>query len=239
MVFLPSADQEAEPRRVAQRIPAPARSAGFSQPCRILIVDDNPDTANSLAMLLELKGTEVEVCYDGPSALETLNRTLRDIVILDIGMPGMDGLEVARRIRARPEYRHIRLIALTGLGEAADRRRSLEAGFDRHLVKPISFDTLDSILHDLGGQKPSAADTAPELAPVDSLVSPLLHDLAQPLSAAGCYAAAARALAAGSAGEISRLSDALNGIDKQIERANAIMERLRETVRSPRGPVEE
>jgi PAS domain S-box-containing protein len=236
-VFLPRSDQAGEPLQLVQPIPAPAGSAALSQPCRILIVDDNPDTANSLAMLLELKGTEVEVCYDGPSALETLSRTPRDIVILDIGMPGMDGHEVARRIRARPEYRHIRLIALTGLGEAADRKRSLEAGFDRHLVKPISFDTLDSILHDIGSQEPSAADTTPDLTPMDSLVSPLLHDLAQPLSAAGCYAAAARAMAAGSAGEVSRLSDALNGIDKQIARANAIMERLRETVRSPGGRV--
>lgn len=239
VVLLPLAHHEGDARPTEHPIPAPSVSAGLSKPCRILIVDDNRDAANSLAMLLEIKGAEVEVTYDGASALEALERKPSDIVILDIGMPGMDGHEVARRIRARPEYRQISLIAMTGLGEESDRNRSLKAGFDRHLVKPISFDALDAILYQLMSRDPSLHGAPADLATIESHIAPLIHDLAQPLSSAGCYAVAARALAAGSTNTTPRLFEALSGIDQQIQVAGTIVERLREALRSPdRVPVD-
>ncbi|NCC28188.1 MAG: hybrid sensor histidine kinase/response regulator, partial [Gammaproteobacteria bacterium] len=214
----------------------PAASVTAAETYRILVVDDNRDAAKSLAMLLELKGAEIQVSYDGPSALAALERHPLDAVILDIGMPGMDGLEVARRIRARPEYRRIALIAMTGLGEQADRQRSLDAGFDRHLVKPISFDALDAVLRELRDQDRPRHPLYPDPATIEARAAPLIHDLAQPLSSAGCYALAARALAAGSGADTARLRDALSGIDQQIRLAGTIMERLRETLRSPANP---
>jgi PAS domain S-box-containing protein len=214
-----------------------AALATAAETSRILVVDDNRDAARSLAMLLELKGAEIRVSYDGPSALASLERHPVDAVILDIGMPGMDGLEVARRIRARPEYHRIALIAMTGLGEQADRQRSFDAGFDRHLVKPISFDSLDAVLGDLRNLDRPPHPMHPDPATIEARAAPLLHDLAQPLSSAGCYALAARAFAAGSGDDTARLRDALSGIDQQIRLANTIMERLRETLRSPGNPA--
>jgi PAS domain S-box-containing protein len=238
MVFLPLHAREGAARPAED--PIPAASAAAAATCRILVVDDNRDAATSLAMLLELKGAEIQVSYDGPSALAALEQHLVDAVILDIGMPGMNGLEVARRIRARPEYRRIALIAMTGLGEQADRQRSLDAGFDRHLVKPISFDALDAVLRDLRDlrdrNRPSHP-LHPDPATLEARAAPLIHDLAQPLSSAGCYALAARALAAGSGADTARLRDALSGVDQQIRLAGTIMERLRETLRSPANPA--
>ncbi len=230
-VFLPLRAREGAARPAED--PIPAATAAAAETCRILVVDDNRDAAKSLAMLLELKGAQVQVCYDGPSALAALEQHPADVAILDIGMPGMDGQEVARRIRARPEYRGIALIAMTGLGEEADRHRSLKAGFDRHLVKPISFDSLDAILRDLRDLDPATRPMPPDLATLESRAAPLIHDLAQPLSSAGCYAVAARALAAGSGADTTRLRDALSGIDQQMRLAGTIMERLRETLRGP------
>jgi CheY-like chemotaxis protein len=132
------------------------------------------------------------------------------------------------------------LIAMTGLGEHADRQRSLDAGFDRHLVKPISFDSLDAVLRDLRDLRdrdrpPHPLQPLP--ATIEDRAAPLIHDLAQPLSSAGCYALAARALAAGSGADTARLRDALNGIDQQIKRAGTIVEHLRETLRGPANPA--
>jgi CheY-like chemotaxis protein len=103
---------------------------------RILIVDDNVDAAVVTARVLAgVHGQEVEVAHDGPSALEAAERFLPEVVLLDIGLPGMDGHEVARRLRGRPRFEHTTLVALTGWGQESDRRRSQEAGFDHHLVK--------------------------------------------------------------------------------------------------------
>jgi PAS domain S-box-containing protein len=114
---------------------------------RILVVDDNVDGAVSLARLLELlHGHEVQVAHDGPSALEVADRFRPEVVLLDIGLPGMDGHEVARRLRARPEFGRTPLVALTGWGQESDRRRSREAGFDHHLVKPVDLDALSGLL---------------------------------------------------------------------------------------------
>ena len=113
---------------------------------RILVVDDNIDAADTLAMLLRLLGAEVEIARDGPGALAMHAAFRPEVVLLDIGLPGMDGLEVARRIRAEHGRDQVVLIALTGWGQEEDLRRSREAGMDHHLVKPVSFDTLERLL---------------------------------------------------------------------------------------------
>lgn len=235
MVFLPLLAREGAAPPAEHRVANAAVTAAATS--RILVVDDNRDAAKSLAMLLELKGAEIQVSYDGPSALAALEQHPPDAIILDIGMPGMNGLEVARRIRARPEYRRIALIAMTGLGEQADRQRSLDAGFDRHLVKPISFDSLDAVLRDLRDRDRPAHPQHPDPAKIEARAASLIHDLAQPLSSAGCYALAARALAAASDADTARLRDTLSGVDQQIRLAGTIMERLRETLRSTANPA--
>jgi CheY-like chemotaxis protein len=103
---------------------------------RVLVVDDNRDAADSLGQLLELMGADVCVVYSGESALEALPRHRPAVVFLDIGMPQMDGYEVARRMRRQSEARATRLVALTGWGQEKDRRLSAAAGFDHHLTKP-------------------------------------------------------------------------------------------------------
>jgi signal transduction histidine kinase/DNA-binding response OmpR family regulator len=115
-------------------------------PRRILIVDDHPDVTRSLARLLRLSGHEVRTSLDGPTALEELASFRPEIVLLDIGLPGMDGYEVAQSIRKQPDSGSLVLIALTGYGQDEDRRRSREAGFDHHLVKPVDPDALLSIV---------------------------------------------------------------------------------------------
>jgi PAS domain S-box-containing protein len=115
-----------------------------SAPSRILVVDDNQDAADSLAMMLALDGHEVRQTYAGAHALACLREFRPDVVLLDIGLPGMDGFEVARRIRAQPDGARVRLIALTGYGQESDKSRTRAAGFDEHLVKPVEL----RILHD-------------------------------------------------------------------------------------------
>jgi PAS domain S-box-containing protein len=115
---------------------------------RVLVVDDNLDAAESLGVLLQFLGANVKVVNDGPEALAVLDAFRPELVLLDIGMPGMDGYEVAARIRALPDQRGVTLIALTGWGQSEDRERSHAAGFDRHLVKPIDIDTLEALLQD-------------------------------------------------------------------------------------------
>jgi PAS domain S-box-containing protein len=116
---------------------------------RLLIVDDNQDAAKMLATLLRLKGQEVRVAHDGAAALEMLSGERPDLVFLDLGMPGLDGYEVARRIRSRPDLAGVKLAALTGWGQDEDRRRTSEAGFDCHLTKPLDVRTIDALLAEL------------------------------------------------------------------------------------------
>jgi signal transduction histidine kinase len=120
---------------------------------RILIADDNNDALESLATLLQLSGHEVFTATNGGTALQSVERHLPEVVLLDIGMPLLDGYEVAKRIRAQPWGQRITLVALTGWGQDSDRRRSREAGFDSHLVKPLDLETLTDLLARL----PSAA----------------------------------------------------------------------------------
>jgi PAS domain S-box-containing protein len=113
---------------------------------RVLIVEDNVDAADSLVALLEVMGHRVRVANDGPRALEIARTRPPDLMLVDIGLPGMDGYEVAREVRRDPHLRDVVLIALTGYGREEDRERALEAGFDRHLVKPVEPDTLQTLV---------------------------------------------------------------------------------------------
>jgi signal transduction histidine kinase/ActR/RegA family two-component response regulator len=117
-----------------------------SHPRRILVVDDNHDSAESMAILLGIWGHRVEIAHDGRSAIAAAEHSRPEIVFLDIGLPGMDGYEVARRLRAMWDHSSMTLIALTGLGREEDRREALDAGFDRHITKPVTPETLKSIV---------------------------------------------------------------------------------------------
>lgn len=129
-------------------------AAGTVAPCRILVVDDNRDSADSLEMVLQFLGADVQVAYDGPSALEACRVYRPAVVFLDIGMPGMNGYEVAERLRQTSEGAGAALIALSGWGQKDDLRRSEEAGFDCHLVKPVDLDALQALL---GSLRPARA----------------------------------------------------------------------------------
>jgi len=126
---------------------AEPRHATEAETRRILIVDDNADAADSLAIMLRLKGHEVEVARDGPAALARATARPPDVALLDIGMPVMDGNELARRFRQNPDLKHVRLGAVTGWGQDDDRRRTSEAGFDFHLVKPVDVASLEKELN--------------------------------------------------------------------------------------------
>ena len=125
---------------------------------RVLVVDDNVDAADSMGVLLEMLGAEARVVYSGETALATLDTFQPSAVLLDIGMAEMDGYEVARRIRGRPDYQHVTLVAITGWGQAEDRRRSQDAGFNEHLTKPPD---LERLKHVLLSQGPAGKAVAP------------------------------------------------------------------------------
>lgn len=143
---------------------APARPAPQVS-CRVLVVDDNIDAAESLAMLLELEGASVRQAHNGYEALAIAREFDADVVVLDIGMPGLDGYAVCRELRALPHGEHLRILALTGWAQQEDRRRTREAGFDAHLVKPVDPEQLTRIVTgaDVGANHPAAA-AAPHLA---------------------------------------------------------------------------
>jgi signal transduction histidine kinase/CheY-like chemotaxis protein len=128
--------------------PAPAAIDMTQGDRRVLVVDDNRDAAESLALLLQMLGATTRVESSGENALRALSEFRPTLAIVDIGMPGMDGHEVARRVRARPEFEDLTLVALTGWGQAEDRRLSMMAGFDRHLTKPASLDDLLGLFAD-------------------------------------------------------------------------------------------
>jgi signal transduction histidine kinase/CheY-like chemotaxis protein len=115
------------------------------EPLRILVVEDNRDTAESLRMLLELFGHEVTVAHSGPAGVQAARQSTPDVVLCDIGLPGMDGYGVVGELRRNPSTARTRVIALTGYGSAQDRLRSQEAGFDAHLVKPVQPQVLQDL----------------------------------------------------------------------------------------------
>jgi PAS domain S-box-containing protein len=129
-----------------------AEAPVLAKPMRVLVVDDNEDAASSLGMLLEVLGAEVRLAHDGVQALEAYAASEPAVVLLDIGMPGMDGYEVARRLRGRDPERRTTLIALTGWGQEEDRRRARDAGFDHHLIKPAEIGKLQALLAELSGR---------------------------------------------------------------------------------------
>jgi len=128
-------------------------------PRRILVVDDYPSVAEALMRVLRLGGHNVKIARDGPSALEEVSIDRPDVVLLDIGLPGMDGYEVAQRMRNLPGMEAIILIALTGYGQDEDRRRSTEAGFDYHVTKPVDATALFRLLSSARGRLEPLADT--------------------------------------------------------------------------------
>jgi CheY-like chemotaxis protein len=125
---------------------------------RILVADDNADALESLATLLELGGHEVFSAANGALALEAAERHRPEVALLDIGMPKLDGYQVARGIRAQSWGRRMTLVALTGWGQDSDRRRSAESGFDSHLVKPLDLDKLTELLARLPVSVPASVE---------------------------------------------------------------------------------
>jgi CheY-like chemotaxis protein len=119
-------------------------------PRRILIVDDNRDSADTLAMLLELTGHEVHIAHDGLEAVEEAATFEPHVILLDIGLPRLNGYEAARRIREQQRHKGLTLVALTGWGQEEDRRRSVEAGFDAHMIKPVDIAALTKLLAESG-----------------------------------------------------------------------------------------
>jgi CheY-like chemotaxis protein len=135
VIELPAIDLHAESPALPSPLPVQGESAGK----RILMVDDNEDVAFTLKEALEQLGHEVEVAEDGPSALEAAKRFHPEVALLDIGLPVMDGYELAQRLREMDTSPELRLIALTGYGLDRDRERSSAAGFDAHIVKPVDI----------------------------------------------------------------------------------------------------
>jgi CheY-like chemotaxis protein len=141
IVRLPLLKQPARPAHALKSQP------GRETPRRIVVIDDNVDAAESLAMLLRLKGHEVHVAYDGPAGVSLALKTLPDTVLVDIGLPGIDGYEVAKQLRAHEDGRML-LVALTGYSQTEDRIKSEQAGFDHHLVKPVAQNVLEDLLRE-------------------------------------------------------------------------------------------
>jgi CheY-like chemotaxis protein len=121
---------------------APAAAAAACRPLRVLVVDDNRDAADCERILLEARGHQVAVAHSGTAGLEESRRLRPDVVLCDLGLPGMDGYQVARALRQDPATAAARLIAVTGYGAGADVARAREAGFDLHLTKPVELDRL-------------------------------------------------------------------------------------------------
>ena len=132
-------------------------------PLRVLVVDDNVDAAQTLGMLMRATGHDVRTAHDGPTALEAALDYQPGVVILDIGLPGLNGYEVAKRIRKNPVLKNVVLVALTGYGQESDRETSLQAGFNHHLVKPARFEQLQQILATISVSASGAASAPCQL----------------------------------------------------------------------------
>jgi signal transduction histidine kinase len=151
---------------LAPSAPPPERSTAMPEAtCRVLIVDDNADSADSLAMILELLGHPAKSVTDPHEAVDVACDFKPDVVFLDIGMPGMSGYEVARALRAAQALPSVKLVALTGWGQPEDRRRSAEAGFDYHLVKPAELSQIESICNAAAGRAASVPESVGAIVP--------------------------------------------------------------------------
>jgi PAS domain S-box-containing protein len=142
VVRLPALVEEAD----APAAPAPVAVRPATTPLRVLVVDDNEDCAVTLARLLCLGGHEIRMAHDGLATVEAAEQFRPDVVLLDIGLPKLSGLEACRRIRAQPWGREMLIVAVTGWGQDEDRERSMRAGFDDHVVKPVDHNTLTNLL---------------------------------------------------------------------------------------------
>jgi CheY-like chemotaxis protein len=133
-------------------VPIAGRSARtrFQVAPRILIVDDNPDAAEMLAEVLRVRGYETRIAHDGPEALRVATAFKPEAAFLDIGLPVMDGYELASRLRELPGLSTVRLIAVTGYGQESDRRRTEAAGFEHHMVKPVDLEVLENLVNSIG-----------------------------------------------------------------------------------------
>jgi CheY-like chemotaxis protein len=140
-VRLPLARAQVQPMRAAERHDPPQQAGR-----RVLVVDDNRDAAESLAMIVRLTGHEVACAHDGEEALAKAKEHRPEVVLLDIGLPRLDGYQVARAIRADPTLKGTTLVAITGWGQEEDVRRAMEAGFDAHFTKPIEHAALLEVL---------------------------------------------------------------------------------------------
>jgi PAS domain S-box-containing protein len=141
VVRLPTVPSDApHPLSIAETVQPTTRAL------RVLVVDDNVDTVLSFSMLLKASGHDVRTAHDGPTAVQAAIDYRPDVVLLDIGLPGLTGYEVAKRLRQHPDLKDVLLVALTGYGQDSDRRTSLQAGFNHHLVKPASLEQLKKIL---------------------------------------------------------------------------------------------
>jgi two-component system CheB/CheR fusion protein len=123
---------------------------------RILVVEDMHDSADSMALLLKLWGYQSAIAYDGERAVESATRFCPDVVLLDVGLPGMDGCELARRLRQLPEMAKVLLVAVSGYGREADVQRCKEAGIDRHFLKPVDPVELHELLAQAAAPNPSS-----------------------------------------------------------------------------------
>ena len=145
IIHLPIATPEAEVREGSKSAATNGEGSQRSRR-RVLLIDDNVDLATTTAALLGTLGHSVQYCHDGPEALRLVDEVQPEVVFIDIGLPIMSGHDVARALRQKPGGENLLLVAMTGFGQAEDRRRSREAGFDIHLVKPVSLDTLAEVL---------------------------------------------------------------------------------------------
>jgi signal transduction histidine kinase/ActR/RegA family two-component response regulator len=134
------------PPESARKLPEASSASSAKGPRRMLVVDDNVDSAESMALVLRLQGYEVRLAYDGQSALEEAQSFRPEVMFLDLDLPKMDGYEVARRLRLEPAMRYMTLVAMTGFGQEEDRQRTQEAGFQVHLVKPVDFNKVEELL---------------------------------------------------------------------------------------------
>jgi CheY-like chemotaxis protein len=150
IVRLPAGTPVEDPADIEAEADAPAVGAGM----KILVVDDNRDAADACAALLELSGHHVQTAYTGRRALELAQSFRPHALLLDIGLPDLDGYQLAAKIRTAPWGRGIILIAVTGWGQEEDRRRAFDAGFDHHLTKPIAAETVESLLQTLRPANP-------------------------------------------------------------------------------------
>ena len=161
VVRLPLLDPDALTMTVAPRTGAGIERAADGASLRILVVDDNQDSAISMTLLLELQGHEVHVAHAGAAALQLANDKRPHVILLDIGMPGMNGYEVARQLRSQQEFSDTLLVAITGYGRASDMQQTQSAGFNHHLVKPVDYEKLQAVLATQGGGRRPGAQQAP------------------------------------------------------------------------------